>query len=139
MVEHNYKLEGRGSTTEEADRVLESESSDLVGKLKTGKASEDLTVVKQRFEGVFTLKSGIDPSTVDARGFSVEDNSGWEAVEAKRSRLKDGGSYDSSFLVERYLALTEEQLVAIRGPKETSAGPTSYDSRPSVLRMPSRL
>ncbi len=117
MVDSNHKIFGSGSSPEMADSALEVEQKGLVDKV----GSDELAVVKTSYEGRFELKEGIDAASVDTTSFSSTGNS-WDEVAAKHAKVKDGGQYSGTYSVHEFYALTDEQMVAIRGERRSPAG-----------------
>jgi hypothetical protein len=120
MAEHNYKLEGTGTTTRAAQRVLTSSRGDLIGKLKKAKTSTELEVVRTHFSGNYKLKAGKTVQAGSPNTFRVESDDSWANLRLRATAHGNIRKYDGQFKVEEYLRLTEKQLSA--SSKRTPGG-----------------
>src|SRR4030042_2535181 len=118
--EHNYRLVGAGTTTKAADTDLRGKRKDLTNKLKAGNANTRLKTVRTDYKCAYEQKKGADVGGVSS--FTVEDQESWEDVSKVASSTADLAKYNTSYTVEQYLNLTENQLAAEKG-KQPPAGP----------------
>ena len=133
----DYKIEGSGKTTREADRVLKKNCDDLVSKFKNAKISTDITVARSFYKGVYNLRGECRAKACETH-FEVESKEGWDAIGEKAATHSGLKNYNIVFSVEQYLKLTQEQQKALK-PKRPPAGPMDTDRAYSSLDLISKL
>ena len=133
----DYKIEGYGKTTREADRVLKKNCDDLVSKFKSARISTDITVARSFYKGRYDLK-GVCKAKACETHFEVESKEGWDAIGEKAATHSGLKNYNTIFSVEQYLALTQDQQKALK-PKRPPAGPMDTDRAYSSLDLIGKL
>ena len=135
---HNYKLEGSGKTTREADKQLKNEKSNLVRKLKSAEVSKELKIERTDYEAEYELKKQTTTEEGYLRAFSVKSSQSWKDVAEKARAHADIRQYDPTYTVRQFLKLTSEQKDALAGKKK-KGGPTAGIEEPNSYDFLSQL
>lgn len=120
MTEETHRLEGLGTTIEEANRSLGSRRGDLTKKFETAGVPTDVQIERIIYRGAFTLRGKCrDPACTTE--FTVKSEHGWDALNERAGRAAGNlSAYDAQYAIEQHLALTPEQRNALK-PRDTGA------------------
>lgn len=133
-MKDNYRIDGSGKTTKDAERVINKNRKDLTTKFHKASVTTNLNVVDAVFTGVYDLKGKCKAEACETH-FKIESHENFRAVTEKASKHEGYDThYDTRFSVEEYIKLTKTQEKALNPPtKRTPAG--SYSPRASSLDM----
>ncbi|HJX50536.1 MAG TPA: hypothetical protein VJ438_03685 [Candidatus Nanoarchaeia archaeon] len=119
MADKQYKFEGSGKTTREADNTLKDSKKDLVAKLKKADASLELQATKTDYHARYSSKK----EGSELEEFSVRASEGWVELETKAKTHADLRDYTPRYTVTEFVELTDEQQKALTKKPTTAYSP----------------
>ncbi|MFA7707956.1 MAG: hypothetical protein WCX73_03330 [Candidatus Pacearchaeota archaeon] len=108
--EHNYKIEGSGKTTQIANQAVDLKLKGLTKKLKKGKVSQEINIIKTTYSGHYSLSTSEKGDLVNATA-DFNDKSSWPEVElCALKKFTNLNNYQPIFTKKSYLKLSDKQL-----------------------------